>query len=192
MTLLRRFAFGRKSTEIAPADNTIEVRTVQSCHRTISIIIIFATITNAHCPILHVGRLVAERNRARTYGPSRCRATGMSRAHNLGPEQYGASRLAGSRLPTLAGSRLRVAAEGSRVDAGRVCGMTLVVTVCEVAGRYLAGGWWIRCESGMERRAHRLAAIVKGLSTLPRSSSCMCYHISPGDSADARRVSAEA
>lgn len=56
--------------------------------------------------------------------------------------------------------------EGSRVDAGLVCGMTLVVTVYEVAGRYLAGGWWIRRESGMERRAHRLAAIVKGLLDL--------------------------
>lgn len=106
--------------------------------------------------------------------------------------QYGASGLPGSNLPTLAGSRLCVAAGGSRVDARLVCGMTLVVTVHEVAGRYLAGGWWIRRESGMERRAHRLAAIVKGLSTLSRSSSCICYHISPGDSADARRASVEA
>ena len=114
------------------------------------------------------------------------------RAHKLGLSNLALLALAAISVPTLAGSRLLVAAEGSRVDAGRVCGMTLVVTVCEVAGRYLAGGWWIRCESGMERRAHRLAAIVKGLSTLSRSSSCMCYHISPGDSADARRVSAEA
>ena len=80
--------------------------------------------------------------------------------------QYGASGLPGSNLPTLAGSRLCVAAGGSRVDARLVCGMTLVVTVHEVAGRYLAGGWWIRRESGMERRAHRLAAIVKGLLDL--------------------------
>lgn len=94
--------------------------------------------------------------------------------------QYGASRLAGSSLHTLAGSRLRVAAGGSRVDAGLVCGMTLVVTVHQVAGRYLAGGWWIRRESGMERRAHRLAAIVKGLSTLSRSSSCIMLSYFPG------------
>jgi hypothetical protein len=116
----------------------------------------------------------------------------MGRAHKLGLSNLALLALAAISVPTPAGSRLHVAAEGSRVDAGRVCGMTLVVTVHEVAGRYLAGGWWIRRESGMERRAHRLAAIVKGLATLSRSSSCMCYHISPGDSTDARRVSAEA
>lgn len=93
---------------------------------------------------------------------------------------------------TLAGSRLCVAA--GRVANRCRAGMEhdSVVTVHEIAGRYLAGGWWIRRESGMERRAHRLAAIVKGLSTLSCSSSCICHDISPGDSADARRVSAEA
>jgi hypothetical protein len=90
----------------------------------------------------------------------------MGRAHKLGLSNLALLALAAISVPTPAGSRLHVAAEGSRVDAGRVCGMTLVVTVHEVAGRYLAGRWWIRRESGMERRAHRLAAIVKGLFDL--------------------------
>ena len=111
---------------------------------------------------------------------SRCRATGMSRAHNLGLGNMAPLAWLAADCPRLPAPDCVWLLEGSRVDAGLVCGMTLIVTVHEVAGRYLAGGWWIRRESGMERRAHRLAAIVKGLSTLSRSSSCIMLSYFPG------------
>jgi hypothetical protein len=102
------------------------------------------------------------------------------RAHNLGSSEMAPLALMGTSLPTLAGSRLRVAAlEGSRADAELIhsC-MTLMVTNHEVAGRYLNDGRWIRRESGMERRAHRFAAMGRVLSL-------DLLYISPGDSTDA-------
>jgi hypothetical protein len=65
-----------------------------------------------------------------------------------------------------------------RMPSSYTVGMTLMVTNHEVAGRYLNDGRWIRRESGMERRAHRFAAMGRVLSL-------DLLYISPGDSTDA-------